>query len=35
MWVAYVSNELKVQRDLTESEAKHVEEKFFKRKTEV
>ena len=35
MWAAYVSNELDVQRDLAESQAKHVEEKIVDRKTEV
>ena len=34
-WVAYVSSELDVQRDLAKSQAKHVEEKFVDRKSEV
>ena len=35
LWAAYVSNELDVQKDLAESQAKHVEEKFVDRKNEV
>ena len=34
-WVAHVSNELDVQRDLAESQAKHVEGEFMHRKVEV
>ena len=35
MQVAYVPNELEVKRDLVESQAKHVEEKFADMKIEV
>ena len=34
-WVAYISNELDVQKDLAESQANHVGEEFVDRKTEV
>ena len=34
-WVAHVSNELDVQRDLAESHAKHVEGEFMDKKAEV